>query len=51
MKRDGYFSFGEFAKLAHVTKKTLRLVNSSWVVKTAYKDETSGDGSLVLLFR
>lgn len=39
MKRDGYYSSGDFAKLAHVTKKTLRYYAEHGYLMPSYVDE------------
>lgn len=39
MKKEGYYSSGEFAKLAHVTKKTLRYYNDHGYLKPSLVDD------------
>ena len=33
MKKDGFYSSGEFAKMAHITKKTLRYYDAHNILK------------------
>ena len=33
MKKDGFYSSGEFAKMAHITKKTLRYYDAHNISK------------------
>lgn len=40
MKRDGYFSSGEFAKRAHVTKKTLRYYDENNILRPSFVTES-----------
>lgn len=39
MRREGYYSSGEFAKMAHVTKKTLRYYDEKGILKPALVTE------------
>ena len=39
MKKDGYYSSGKFAEMAHVTKKTLRYYNEQNILKPSFVDE------------
>lgn len=36
MKKDGFYSSGEFAKMAHITKKTLRYYDAHNILKPSY---------------
>ena len=36
MKKDGFYSSGEFAKMAHITKKTLRYYHAQNILKPTY---------------
>ncbi len=39
MKKDGYYSSGTFAAMAHVTKKTLRYYDDNNILKPSFVDE------------
>ncbi len=39
MKKDGYYSSGTFAAMAHVTKKTLRYYDENNILKPSFVDE------------
>ena len=36
MKKDGYYSSGEFARMAHITKKTVRYYDEHGILKPSY---------------
>ena len=36
MKKDGYYSSGEFAQMAHITKKTIRYYDEHDILKPSY---------------
>lgn len=39
MKKEGYYSSGEFAKMAHITKKTIRYYDEHNILKPSYLNE------------
>lgn len=39
MKKEGYYSSGEFARMAHITKKTLRYYHEHNILKPSYINE------------
>lgn len=39
MKKDGYYSSGEFAKMAHITKKTIRYYDEHNILKPSFVNE------------
>lgn len=39
MKKEGYYSSGEFAKLAHITKKTLRYYDEHHILKPSFVND------------
>ena len=45
MKLPGYYSSGEFAKKAHITKKTVRYYDEHNILKPSYVNE---NGSQIL---
>ena len=46
MKKDGYYSSGEFARMAHVTLRTIRYYDKQNILKPSYVTE-SGEGATV----
>ncbi len=40
MKKEGYYSSGEFAKMAHITKKTLRYYDEHHILKPSFLTES-----------
>lgn len=40
MKKEGYYSSGEFAKMAHITKKTLRYYDEHQILKPSFLTES-----------
>ena len=44
MKKEGYYSSGTFAEMAHVTKKTLRYYDEHNILKPSYVSESGASG-------
>ena len=40
MKKDGYYSSGEFARMAHVTLRTIRYYDKQDILKPSYVTES-----------
>ena len=40
MKKDGYYSSGEFARMAHVTLRTIRYYDKQNILKPSYVTES-----------
>ena len=44
MKKDGYYSSGEFARMAHVTLRTIRYYDKQNILKPSYVTESGEIG-------
>ena len=51
MKLPGYYSSGEFAKKAHITKKTVRYYDEHNILKPSYVNETEPDSIMMTTLR
>ena len=45
MKKPGYYSSGEFARMAHVTLRTIRYYDKQNILKPSYVTEAAQDST------
>ena len=50
MKKDGYYSSGEFARMAHVTLRTIRYYDKQDILKPSYVTESGARFYTCLLY-